>query len=77
MRSFNARMGNKSETWKGVTGRSSLPDPKPSAVLVLELCANHSLSITNTMFKHKGVHKRMLHQDNLGHRSMTDFVIVS
>ena len=43
------------------------PNPNPA----------HSLSITNTMFKHKGVHQCTWHQDALGRRSMIDFVVVS
>ena len=39
--------------------------------------SSHSLSITNTMFKHKGVLQCMQHQDTLGQRSMIDFVVVS
>ncbi|KAK0134372.1 Craniofacial development protein 2 [Merluccius polli] len=35
------------------------------------------LSITNTMFKHKGVHMCTWHQDTLCHSSMIDFVVVS
>ncbi|KAI3353183.1 hypothetical protein L3Q82_019737, partial [Scortum barcoo] len=36
------------------------------------------LSITNTMFEHKGVHHQCTwHQDTLGRRSMIDFVVVS
>ncbi|XP_054643965.1 uncharacterized protein LOC129188028 [Dunckerocampus dactyliophorus] len=45
--------------------------------MLLDFCANHSLSITNTMFQHKDVHKCRWHQDTLGRRSMNDFVVVS
>lgn len=38
-------------------GGMALPDLKPSSVMLLDFCANHSLSIINTMFEHKSVHQ--------------------
>ena len=72
-----AHIGSNSDTGRGMIGRNGPPDLNPSGVLLLDFCTRYGLSITNTMFKHKGVHMCTWHQDTLGRSSMFDFVVVS
>ena len=54
---LDVHVGKDSESWRGVIGRKGLSHLNPSGVMLLNFCASHSLSISNTMISHKSVHK--------------------
>ena len=45
--------------------------------MLLDLCVNHELPITNTKFEHREVHKCTWYQNTIGQGSMIDFVVLS
>ncbi|XP_056432313.1 uncharacterized protein LOC130370766 [Gadus chalcogrammus] len=79
---FNAHVGNKTDKLPDVIGRHGLPKRRPNGTLLLNFCARHSFSITNTMFEQVDPHT--WHCDKFDEKtgitkketSLIDFVIV-
>ena len=74
---FNAHVGNDTTTWHNVIGMNGDAHLNANGEKLLDFCAGHALSIMNTFFQHKAVHKYTWYRDALAQRSLIDFIIVS
>lgn len=54
---------------------NGLPHLNLRGVLLLDFSAHHSLSMTNTMFKHNKAHQCTWHKVTLSRRSMINFIV--
>src|SRR6266581_5698446 len=77
MGDFNAHMGNDSETWKGILGKFGPSDLNNNGKMLIELCSAHALTITNTFYPHKDIHKFTWERRSLQQKSMIDLILVS
>ncbi|CAF3356026.1 unnamed protein product [Rotaria sp. Silwood2] len=75
---FNAHVGNDSQTWNGVIGQNGDTDLNQQGRQLLDFRANGSLSIMNTFFQHKDIHKYTWYKtgNSIAPRSLIDFIIV-
>jgi hypothetical protein len=77
MGDFNAHVGSDSQTWSGVIGRNGDPDLNANGVKLLDFCCGNGMSIMNTYFQHRDIHKYTWYRDTVGQKSMIDFFIAS
>ncbi|KAJ4935851.1 hypothetical protein JOQ06_017378, partial [Pogonophryne albipinna] len=73
---FNARVGQNSSIWSGVLGRHGVGQVNANGLRLLNLCSEHNLTITNTIFQQKAKYKTSWMHPRSKHWHLIDYVIV-
>ncbi|XP_061891552.1 dickkopf-related protein 3b isoform X2 [Entelurus aequoreus] len=73
---FNARVGKDNKVWSGVIGRHGIGQANANGLRLLSLCAEHDLTITNTIFQLKNKHKTSWMHPRSKHWHLIDYTIV-
>ena len=71
---FNARVGSNSDTWKPI-GPFGIGNVNSSGVLLLQLCTELGMVITNTFFHQKEEHKATWFHPQSKHGHLIDFIV--
>lgn len=75
MGDFNARVGQDNITWSKALGKYGCGKVNSNGELLLSLCMEHQLCITNTFFKHKPAHKNSWMHPRSKHWHLIDYII--
>lgn len=76
MGDFNARVGRESSLWGDVLGAHGIGNMNSSGLLLLQICQEFQLSITNTMFPMKNIYKGTWRHPRSNTWHLIDYVIV-
>ena len=72
---FNARIGRENDKWPLVMGKHGIGKCNSNGELLLALCSEFELIVTNTMFKQKDKRKTTWMHPRSKHWHMIDFII--
>lgn len=72
---FNARVGNDHKAWPGVLGKNLTGPMNSNGLLLLSLCSEFDLTITNSMFQQKNSFKGTWCHPRSNHWHTLDYII--
>ncbi|XP_056017332.1 craniofacial development protein 2-like [Ostrea edulis] len=73
---FNSRVGQDATAWKGVLGKHDVGNCNDNGRMLLELCTEQQLIITNTIFQQKDYLKTAWMHPRCKHWHLIDYVLV-
>ena len=72
---FNARVGKDHRIWNKIIGKDGTGKPNSNGEMLLTKCAEHNLTITNTLFRQQDRLKTSWRHPRSGHWHLIDFII--